>query len=214
MKQPFRVIIVDDHDHAREAIREIVGSYENFVIVGEATNGEEAIFLTEELMPDIILMDINMPHMDGLSATKIIKTKYPYIKVIIVTVSDEVTNLFEAIKKGAQGYLLKNINPTAWYEYLQAIADDEIPMSEELAFKLLQEFTSQKEKQMTKNPLSKREQEVLELVAKGHTNKQISVDLSISEHTVKNHLKNIMHKLHLENRVQITRYAYEKGWVE
>ncbi len=212
--QPFRVLIVDDHEHAREAIREIVGSYDNFVIVGEATDGEAAITLTEQLMPDIILMDINMPQMDGLAATKIIKTKYPYVKVIIITVSDEVTNLFEAIKKGAQGYLLKNINPTAWFEYLQAIADDEVPMSEDLAFKLLQEFTSQKEKQMANNPLSNREQEVLELVAKGHTNKQISTELSISEYTVKNHLKNIMHKLHLENRVQITRYAYEKGWVE
>jgi DNA-binding NarL/FixJ family response regulator len=212
--QPFRVLIVDDHAHAREAIREIVGSYENFLIVGEATNGEEAISITEELMPDIILMDINMPLMDGLSATKIIKTKYPYVKVIIITVSDEVTNLFEAIKKGAQGYLLKNINPSAWFEYLQAIADDEVPMSEELAFKLLQEFITQKEKQMANNPLSNREQEVLELVAKGNTNKQISAELSISEYTVKNHLKNILHKLHLENRVQITRYAYEKGWVE
>ncbi|RXJ00670.1 DNA-binding response regulator [Anaerobacillus alkaliphilus] len=212
--QPFRVLIVDDHEHAREAIREIVGSYDNFVIVGEATDGEEAITLTVQLMPDIILMDINMPKMDGLAATKIIKTKYPYVKVIIITVSDEVTNLFEAIKKGAQGYLLKNINPSAWFEYLQAIADDEVPMSEDLAFKLLQEFTSQKEKQMANNPLSNREQEVLELVAKGQTNKQISTELSISEYTVKNHLKNIMHKLHLENRVQITRYAYEKGWVE
>ncbi|QOY36577.1 response regulator [Anaerobacillus isosaccharinicus] len=212
--QPFRVLIVDDHIHAREAIREIVGSYENFLIVGEATNGKEALTLTEQLMPDLILMDIHMPEMDGLSATKIIKTKYPYVKVIIITVSDEVTNLFEAIKKGAQGYLLKNINPDAWYEYLQAIADDEVPMSEELAFKLLQEFTSQKEKQTNTNPLSKREQEVLELVAKGNTNKQISIELTISEYTVKNHLKNIMHKLHLENRVQITRYAYENGWVE
>lgn len=212
--QPYRVLIVDDHEHAREAIREIVGSYEQFLIVGEATTGEEAISLTEQLMPDIILMDINMPIMDGLSATKIIKTKFPYIKVIIITVSDEVTNLFEAIKKGAQGYLLKNINPGAWFEYLQAIADDEVPMSEDLAFKLLQEFTSQKEKQMAKNPLSAREQDVLELVAKGYTNKLISAELCISEYTVKNHLKNIMHKLHLENRVQITRYAYEKGWVE
>lgn len=212
--QPYRVLIADDHEHAREAIRDIVGSYEKFLIVGEATNGEEAISLTEQLMPDIILMDINMPKLDGLSATKIIKTNYPYVKVIIITVSDEVTNLFEAIKKGAQGYLLKNINPSAWFEYLQAIADDEIPMSEDLAYKLLKEFTTQKEKQTAKNPLSTREQEVLELVAKGYPNKQISAELSISEYTVKNHLKNIMHKLHLENRVQITRYAYEKGWVE
>lgn len=210
--QPFRILIVDDHDHAREAIREIVGSHEQFLIVGEARDGEEAIELTEQTMPDLILMDINMPKMDGLTATKIIKTKFPYVKVIIITVSDEVTNLFEAIKKGAQGYLLKNINPDVWFDYLHAIADDDVPMSEDIAVKLLQEFTWQKEKKNTSNPLSKREQEVLEAVAKGYTNNQIAKQLSISEYTVKNHLKNIMHKLHLENRVQITRYVYEKGW--
>ncbi|WP_209125632.1 response regulator transcription factor [Alkalihalobacillus sp. BA299] len=214
MTQPFRILIVDDHEHAREAIREILATYENFQIVGEATNGIAAIEMTEQLMPDVILMDINMPKMDGLEATKIIKTKHPYVKIIIITVSDEVTNLFEALKKGAQGYLLKNIDPSSWYDYLQAIADDAVPMSEDLAFRILQEFTSQKEKQTEKNPLSKREQEVLELVAKGYKNKEIATEFQISEYTVKNHLKNILEKLHLQNRVQLTSYAYEHGWID
>ena len=200
MTQPFRILIADDHEHAREAIRELLSLHEEFIIVGEASNGKEAMELTEQLLPDLILMDINMPQMDGLEATKRIKEKFPYIKVVIITVSDEVTNLFEALKKGAQGYLLKNIDPDAWYDYLEAVADDEVPMSEDLAFKILQEFTKQKEKTVEKNPLSVREKEVLELVAKGYTNKKISAELSISEYTVKNHLKNILQKLHLENK--------------
>ncbi len=214
MSQPFRILIVDDHEHAREAIREILSSYQNFLVVGEATNGKEAIKMTEQLMPDLILMDINMPVMDGLEATKMIKVNYPYVKVVIITVSDEVTNLFEALKKGAQGYLIKNIDPSTWYDYLQAVADDEVPMNEDIALKILQEFTNQKEKQSQHNPLSSREQEVLHLVARGNTNKQISATLCISEYTVKNHLKNILQKLHLENRVQLTRYAYEQGWID
>jgi DNA-binding NarL/FixJ family response regulator len=214
MTQPFRILIADDHAHAREAIRELLSLHDQFQIVGEATNGIDAIELTEQLMPDLILMDINMPQMDGLEATKRIKEKFPYVKVVIITVSDEVTNLFEALKKGAQGYLLKNIDPDVWHDYLQAIADDEVPMSEDLAYKILKEFTTQKEKKTEKNPLSAREKEVLELVAKGKTNKRISVELNISEYTVKNHLKNILKKLHLENRVQLTSYAYESGWID
>ncbi|MGO4889661.1 response regulator [Anaerobacillus sp. MEB173] len=212
--QPFRILVVDDHAHAREAIREILSSYENFEIVGEAKSGEEAIEMTDQLMPDLILMDINMPGIGGLEATKVIKEAFPYVKIVIITVSDEITNLFEALKKGAQGYLLKNIQPSAWYEYLQAVALDEIPMSEDLAVRILQELSPKKQADKTENPLSKREQEVLDLVAKGHTNKHISSILNISEYTVKNHLKNILQKLHLENRVQLARYAYEQGWVE
>lgn len=214
MSQPFRILIADDHAHAREGMREIVSGHADFEVVGEAKNGREAIELTAELMPDLILMDINMPELDGLEATRIIKNKYPYVKIVIVTVSDEVTDLFEALKRGAQGYLLKNLHPSTWYDYLRAFADDEVPMSKTLALKILQEFnTDQPAEDDEMHPLSAREQEVLQLVAKGFANKDISAALNISEYTVKNHLKNIMQKLHLGNRVQLTRYAYEKGWI-
>ena len=208
--QPFRILIVDDHSHAREGIREILEEYEDFLIIGEGKNGEEAINLTEELMPDIILMDIQMPVMDGLEATKRIKHKFPYVKIVMITVSDDITNLFDALKKGAQGYLLKNIQSEAWYEYLKAFALDEVPMSKEIAFQILKEFP-QSTRSKEKIPLSTRELEVLQLVATGLSNREISETLFISEHTVKSHLKNILSKLHLDNRVQLTSYAFQQG---
>ncbi|MNE56886.1 Transcriptional regulatory protein DegU [compost metagenome] len=164
-------------------------------------------------MPDLILMDIQMPGMGGLEATKLVKDKFPYVKIVMVTVSDDITHLFDALKKGAQGYLLKNLKPEYWHEYLKAIAIDEAPMSRELAFRILKEFSQYERPDVTESPLTTREKEILSLVAEGLSNRDISNQLNISEHTTKNHLKNILQKLHLENRVQLTKYAYEQGWM-
>ncbi|MED3850897.1 response regulator transcription factor [Priestia megaterium] len=209
--QPFRILIVDDHAHAREGIRDILEEYEDFIIVGEGTNGQEAIGLTEKLMPDIVLMDIGMPVMNGLEATKQIKLQFPYVKIVVITVSDDITDLFDALKKGAQGYLLKNLQSEVWYDYLRAFALDEVPMSKEIAFQILKEFPQETSITKPDTPLSARELEVLQLVAKGLSNRDISAQLFISEHTVKSHLKNILSKLHLENRVQLTSYAFQNG---
>jgi DNA-binding NarL/FixJ family response regulator len=209
--QPFRILIVDDHAHAREGIRDILEEYEDFIIVGEGTNGQEAIELTEKLMPDIVLMDIGMPVMDGLEATKQIKLRFPYVKIVVITVSDDITDLFDALKKGAQGYLLKNLQSEVWYNYLRAFALDEVPMSKEIAFQILKEFPQETSIKKPDTPLSARELEVLQLVAKGLSNRDISAQLFISEHTVKSHLKNILSKLQLENRVQLTSYAFQNG---
>ncbi|MGG3606110.1 response regulator transcription factor [Priestia megaterium] len=209
--QPFRILIVDDHAHAREGISDILEEYEDFIIVGEGTNGQEAIELTEKLMPDIVLMDIGMPVMDGLEATKQIKFRFPYVKIVVITVSDDITDLFDALKKGAQGYLLKNLQSEVWYDYLCAFALDEVPMSKEIAFQILKEFPQETSITKPDTPLSARELEVLQLVAKGLSNRDISAHLFISEHTVKSHLKNILSKLHLENRVQLTSYAFQNG---
>ncbi|WP_373229992.1 response regulator [Cohnella sp.] len=212
MTQPIRVLIVDDHHHAREGIRETLSVDPLFEIVGEGHNGLEAIQLTEQSMPDLILMDINMKKMDGLEATKEIKSRFPYVKIVMVTVSDDIAHLFEALKKGAQGYLLKNLNPEAWHEYLKAVAFDEAPLSREFAQRILQEFSQKEKPEAVSNPLTAREQEILSWVAKGASNREIASKLDISEHTVKNHLKNILQKLHLVNRVQLARYAYEQGY--
>lgn len=210
---PFRVMIVDDNEMAREGIRMILENDPSFEVVAEGSSGEEALALGEQWMPDLILMDIQMPGMGGLEATKRLKEKYPYVKVVMVTVSDDIAHLFDALKKGAQGYLLKNLKPEAWHEYLKAIAVDEAPMTRELAFRILKELSPLGADPAQASPLTVREREILGLVAKGMSNKEISSSLDISEHTVKNHLKNILQKLHLENRVQLARYAYEQSWM-
>ncbi|MBW5446385.1 response regulator [Cohnella sp. CFH 77786] len=212
MTQPVRVLIADDHEHARQGIREILRGDPLFETVAEASGGREAIELAERWMPELVLMDIDMKEMNGLTAAQIIKSKFPSMKIVMVTVSDDIADLFEALKKGAQGYLLKNLNPGSWLEYLRAVALDESPMSRELAFRLLKEFSSGDRLRESKIPLTPREQEILSWVSKGALNKEIADKLGISEHTVKNHLKNILNKLHLDNRVQLARYAFERGY--
>ncbi len=207
----FRILIGDDHEHARKAMRMILAEDDRFTIVGEAKRGDEILPLTEQLMPDMILMDINMPVMNGLEATRLVKEKFPYVKIVMVTVSDDVTNLFEAIKNGAQGYLMKNLNPSIWLSYLHSLATDSAPMPQAIANRILAEFSNTKSTEDT--ILTPREQEILTRVAQGLSNKEIAKELVISEHTVKNHLKNIMQKLHLNNRVQLTRYAFEQGFL-
>ncbi|WP_135556570.1 response regulator [Paenibacillus cymbidii] len=231
MMKPIRVLAVDDHADAREAIRYILESDPAFELIAEGRNGLEAIELTAVHMPDLVLMDINMPGMDGLEATKRIKERFPHVKIVVLTVSDDIVSLFEALKQGAQGYLLKHVQMSSWHDYLKAVAVDEAPMSRELANRILQEFAAREQDGGDADrqrdaaaadkapasdgaPLTSRERELLTWVARGHSNREIAEALFISEHTVKNHLKNILHKLQLANRVQLTRYAYERGWIK
>ncbi|MFS0728426.1 response regulator [Paenibacillus sp. 1P07SE] len=209
----FQVLIIDNSVQARKGIRAILNSEPSFHIVAEGGNGMEAIVLTERWKPDLILMDIQMPGMDGLEATKRIKEKYPFVKIVIMSVSDDITHFFDAFKKGAQGYLMKNLKPESWLEYLKAVVVDEAQLTKELTFHIMKEFSQREGPDSSTNPLTQRETEILSLVTKGLVNRDISDILGISVHTVKNHLKNIMHKLQLINRVQLTRYAFEKGWL-
>ncbi|OZB97978.1 response regulator transcription factor [Paenibacillus sp. XY044] len=209
----FRVLVADDSGHAREAVAEILSADPAFEVVGMAHSGEEAVSMTEVLMPDLILMDIQMQGIGGLEATRQIKLQFPYVKIVMITVSDDVTHLFEALKQGAQGYLLKNLSPSTWLEYLRGIMSDEAPLSRELATQILREFPLAAKSPEHHETLTAREREILNWVASGLTNKEIAAELKISDQTVKNHLKNILQKLHLENRVQLTRYALEKGLV-
>ncbi|MFJ7728314.1 response regulator [Neobacillus sp. NPDC097160] len=205
---PYRVLIADDHPHARQAIMAILEEEPLFTIVGQARNGKEAIELCSEHLPDILLIDIEMPILDGLEATKIIKEKYPFIKVIILSVSDNVGDLFTSIQYGAQGYLLKNMDPDDWLQYLHSIVDGSNATTRDMAGKLLYQF---RERDLQNTPaissLTPREKEILLLVSEGRTNKQIAEHLFIAENTVKNHIKNLLEKLGLENRVQLASYA-------
>jgi DNA-binding NarL/FixJ family response regulator len=166
-------------------------------------------------MPDIILMDVYMPKMGGLEATRRIKEVLPYVKIVMLTASEEDKDLFEAIKAGAHGYLLKKIEPQDLFQNLRGVFLGEAPMSRSTATKLLDEFArlSQSDPVWARpqEKVSPREREVLELLTQGATNKEIASCLGISENTVKNHLKNILEKLHLENRVQAAAYALRQG---
>lgn len=209
---PIKVLIVDDHFLSRKGIASILSANPLFEIVGEATNGTEALATAQMLKPDLILMDIRMPGSDGLKATGLIKAAMPQVKIIILSVSDDVQDFFEAIKRGAQGYLLKNMEPEYWLDYIVSIVQGEAPISRVLAAKILQEFAGQKQA-VPDNRLSEREREVLQLVSQGLGNKEISDKLYISESTVKNHLRNILDKLHLQNRMQLIAFAYKNGLI-
>lgn len=204
----YRILIADDHPHARQAITEMLEEEPSFLIVGQATNGKEAIELCEELLPDILLIDIEMPILNGLEAMKIIKEKYPFMKIIILSVSDHVEDLFTAIQYGAQGYLLKNMDPDDWLQYLRSIVEGTNTAAKDLAGKLLYQFRERDVQNLPAiSSLTPREREILLLISKGLTNKQIAEHLYIAENTVKNHVKNLLEKLKLENRVQLASYA-------
>jgi DNA-binding NarL/FixJ family response regulator len=195
----------------------LIAPLEDIEVVGEAGNGQEALERVRELMPDLILMDIHMPGCDGLKATQLIKEEMPYVKVVMLTVSDDDKDLFEAIKSGAQGYLLKDIEPEELFGLIRGVYRGEAPISRLTAARILKEFARlvHKEPRVSGSAeiLTQREREVLELVAKGARNKEISSQLSITENTVKNHLRNILAKLHLENRVQAAAYALRGGLI-
>ena len=209
----IRVLLADDHTFFRHGVATFLAAEADFEVVGEAADGRQALEMARELMPDVILMDVSMPVMDGIEATRLIKAEIPYVKVIILTVSDKEHNLFEAVKAGALGYLLKKIDPRALASTLRGVVRGEASVSRVMAAQLLAEFARQTSERAPAPDaaLTLREREVLDRVAQGASNKEIAAHLSIAENTVKNHLKNILEKLHLENRVQAATFAMRAG---
>lgn len=210
----MKILLVDDHALVRNGIASLLRAH-NIDVVGEASDGLEALEKVRQLKPDIILMDIKMPRCNGLEATRLIKAEYPKIKVIILTVSDDEEDLFEAIKSGAQGYLLKNIKAEEFVRLLDGVTKGEAAISPLLATKIIDEYSRQAA-QVAKpaspgNELSGREIDVLRLVTTGALNKEIAATLNITENTVKYHLRHIMEKLHLNNKAQAAAYAVSKG---
>jgi DNA-binding NarL/FixJ family response regulator len=218
MMKILRILLVDDHVLFRKGVAALLASRQDMQVVGEAGDGLEAIAVARDTLPDVILMDIGMPKRDGLEATRRIKWEMPHTKIVMLTVSDDDHHLFEAIKSGAQGYLLKNLEPYQLYDMLESVSRGEAPLSGAIAAKILEEFTRPGQRAAQepeiRDELTSREIDILQLVAEGKTNKEIAATLIISENTVKIHLRNILEKLHLQNRIQAAVYAVRQGLVD
>jgi two-component system NarL family response regulator len=214
-----RVLIADDQALFRRGLFVVLGTEDDIEVVAEAEDGEEAIAKAEELAPDAVLMDVRMPRVNGIEAARRIREILPSTKILMLTVSDEEDDLYEAIKAGANGYLLKEISVEEVANAIHAVVQGQSLISPSMASKLLNEFNSlarqAAEKEELPAPvLTARELEVLKLVARGMSNKDVADQLFISENTVKNHVRNILEKLHLHSRMEAVMYAVRKRLVD
>jgi len=215
----YTVLLADDHVLFREGLRGLIQHWDDFEVIEEASNGMEAIQACEKRLPDLILMDITMPVLNGLDATRRIKENFPTANIVILTVSEDEEDLFGAIKNGAQGYVLKNMPARRLHDMLRGVMQGEAPLSGSIASKVLSEFSHQQDAGERSSsdlvePLTDREKEVLRYVAEGLSNKEIAEIMYIGEGTVKKYLGNVLDKLHLNNRVQAAVYATQQGLLE
>jgi DNA-binding NarL/FixJ family response regulator len=208
----LRVLVADDHALFRRGLQMVLEAEPDIDLVGEASDGVEAIERSQELMPDVILMDVRMPKRSGIEAASQIKDLLPHVKILMLTISDEEADLYDAIKAGASGYLLKEIPIDEVADAIRSVWAGQSRISPSMASKLLNEFAAMSKgtgdrSQVPAPRLTDREMEVLRLVAKGMNNRDIAKELYISENTVKNHIRNILEKLHLHSRMEAVVYA-------
>jgi len=212
-----KILIVDDHEVVRDGLKNILSSLDNTIIIGEASNGEEAVKMYMTLKPDVVIMDISMPGVSGIEATRIIKQKDPDAKILILTMHDNQEYLNQIIRSGAKGFILKNTDKQELLEAVQTVTRGENFFSKDISKLIIENYirSAKENENKTHNevPLTKREIEVLKLIASGHSNQQIANILYISYNTVDTHRKNIMHKLAIKNTAGLVRYAIEKGLV-
>ena len=214
MTTKIKVMIVDDHGIVRQGLRTYLDLLEDITIVAEAENGLDALEKVKQFNPEIVLMDLVMPEMDGIEATQKICGSYPDVKVIVLTSFTEDEKVFSAIKAGAVGYLLKDISPPDLAKAIQAVHSGETHLHPEITKKLMNQFVSPKiEAETSPEDLTPREMEVLQLIAQGLSNKELANKLTISEKTVKTHLSSIFSKLHLSDRTQAAIYALKHNLV-
>jgi DNA-binding NarL/FixJ family response regulator len=211
----IRVMVVDDHELFRQGVSSILSRIDDVEVVAEAENGRVAVQKAKEYRPDVVLMDINMPVCDGLRATRQIKAEHPDIRILILTVTDTEEMLFEAIKSGASGYVLKNATPALLIDSVKRVSAGEPVIPGNLAMRIITEFSRPAEGKGTPvvDQLTEREVEVLRHLSTGASNREIAKALFISENTVRNHVRSILEKLHLANRVQAAAYAVREGFV-
>lgn len=219
MTEPIRVLLVDDQALFREGLRTLLGMQPGLEVVGEAANGEEALRLAAKLCPQVVLMDLRMPVLDGVTATRRLREAQPDCRVIVMTTFDDDEYVFEGLRAGAVGYLLKDVPSEKLVEAIRAAARGESFLQPSVAAKVIAEFSRLAEQAQAKpppplvEPLSERELEVLRLVARGASNKEIAAALFIAEGTVKNHLTSILGKLGARDRTQALLKAQELGLV-
>lgn len=205
------IMIVDDHAILRRGLISLMEVTHGIKVIGEATNGEEAIHLAKSLKPDVILMDLVMPGIDGIEAIKAIKQNNPESRILVLTSFSDDKKVFPAIKAGAMGYLLKDCSTQELIKAINDINQGQSSLHPTIARKLMSEINQPSELKPTEDPLSEREVEVLKLVARGFSNKQVAEMLTVSDGTVRIHVSNILNKLHLASRTQATLYALREG---
>jgi two-component system, NarL family, response regulator LiaR len=211
MPDPIAILIADDHPVVRQGLRTFLETQDGLEVVGEASDGAEAAELAQQLLPDVVLMDLVMPGLDGVEATRRIREISPSTKVIVLTSFDEDEKVFPAVKAGAAGYLLKDVRPQELAEAVRRVHAGEALLAPSVAAKLMQEVAGERQ---PVGGLTERELEVLRLIARGLANKLIAQELVVSEKTVKTHVSNILAKLHLTDRTQAALYAVREGLAE
>lgn len=212
--QSIRILIADDHPVVRRGFRYLIEATPDMALVGEAKDGLEAVEKTRLLQPDVILLDLVMPQMDGLEALRTIKQEFPEARILVVTSFAEDDQVFPAIKAGASGYLLKDTSPDALLQAIRDVFQGQSSLHPTIARKVMQELSQPPSLPPTAEPLTKREVEVLKLVAQGLSNPDISQKLGITEGTVRVHISRILSKLHLANRTQAALYAIQEGLID
>ena len=222
MSEPITVIIVDDHTVVRQGVRALLETYPDIRVVAEAASGEEAVRLAAQHAPDVLLMDLVMPGMDGVSATREVKRISPRTRIIVLTSYHTDEHIFPAIRAGALSYLLKDVTPEELAAAVRKAAQGEAILHPRVAARLIQELHAAQKPSSASQPaapppladLTEREREVLRLIAEGLSNAEIAARLVISEHTVKSHVSNILSKLHLADRTQAAVYAWKQGLMD
>ncbi len=219
-----KIVLIDDHVLFREGIRRILDFEDDFEVVAEGSDGENAMSLVDTYQPDVVLMDINMERVNGVEATKQLVEKYPQLKIIILSIHDDENYVTHALKSGAQGYLLKDMDSESLVQAIKIVSDGGAYLHPKVTHNLVKEFKRMSEEEHKgfqqveyRKPLhllTRRECEVLQLLADGKSNRGISESLFISEKTVKNHVSNILQKMSVNDRTQAVVTAIKNGWVE